>query len=148
MADPAAARAAIIFRVAAVNLALPATSVESIIDYETPRPLPLAPAHVPGVISQGEHLLPILDVARFLALAGRDEVRRRILVVNAAGMRVGIGCERVLALRELPLPVGRAARVLQGEQLQRFLEHELDTKEGLVGVLDLAALLEAARVKA
>jgi purine-binding chemotaxis protein CheW len=139
----------LLFRVGGLTFAIPAALVDRIVDFQTPRPLPLTPAHIPGVIAQGEQVLAVLDLGRFLGLKAAVaeagvESARRILAIAAGGMRVGILCDKVLSLRELS--GAGAARVLQGEQLQKFVKGEHELEQGRVAVLDLPALLEAARV--
>ncbi len=141
----------LVFRVGEVLLAVPALSVQSVVDAQTPRPLPLTPPHVPGVVNQGERALVLFDPGRFLQLPrGNADASsiQRVLVLEAAGMRVGLLCDRVLGLREVGTPGRRAPEVLSGAQLRRFLSAEFELETGVVGVLDLDELLKAARVSA
>jgi purine-binding chemotaxis protein CheW len=116
-------------------------------------PLPLAPAHIPGVVSLRNQVVPLLDLGRFLELAPRaaaapGEAGRpgRIVLVTAAGMRVGLLCDRVLGIEEVPPSRLRRCQVVQGEALVEHAQ-EAELEAGVLVVLSLERLLEAASVR-
>ncbi|HEY3447909.1 MAG TPA: chemotaxis protein CheW [Myxococcales bacterium] len=159
---PAAERgrtALLVCRVGGAWLAFEAAHVQAILETRLPSPVPHTPPHVLGVISHGEAALAVVDLAAFFRLdaqrppeaarsAGEVLGLERIVVVSAGGLTAGLRCEKVAGVREvagaLPAPRG----VLQGERIAPFLVAELAEPEGVIGVLETVALLDALRVKA
>jgi len=145
----------VVFRVGATWLACLAEAVEAIVEVQAPTPVPLAPAHVAGLVGFGERALAVLHLSRLLGLtaSGEEPVEgdlalRRTLVVRAAGMQAGLICDRAVGVLEVRAAHFQAPSVLQGPRLVPFLKAEVQTPHGLAGVLDLEALLASARVKA
>jgi len=133
------------------TLALHARLVHSVQAMAEPTALPGAPAHLLGLVRAGEHALPLLDLAAFLELDREEpvtpfEARGHIVVVEAAGMRVGLCCRRVTAVRRVDRCLLRTPETVRGAKLSGLLEAELEQPEGAVGLIDCAALLQAARL--
>lgn len=143
-----------LFRVAGVRLAVPATVVDEICDLGESVALPKAPVHIPGLLSLRGRAVPLLDLRPFLQLsdeaeqdADDAEFRQRLVVVTAAGMRVGIICDRVFGIVTVGTDVLREPEVTRGQRLGDFASKEWHRTDGLVVVLDIAELLEAARLQ-
>jgi purine-binding chemotaxis protein CheW len=146
---PGPERALFVFTVAGVGLAVPALEVDAVAPLEELTPIPGAPAHIPGLVTAGERVLPLVDLAAFLGLGGpaeRDPLFRRVLFVRVGDLEAGLVCERARGLISVPLAELAGPRALAGARLAPFLEAELVSGGGRVGVIDLKALLEAASV--
>jgi purine-binding chemotaxis protein CheW len=117
-------------RVGAERYALPVADVRSIVDMEGLAPVLGMPPSVLGLRALDGALLPVVDLARLLGVAG--ERPTRIVVAEAAG-GVGFAVDEVLDVAELPpLDDGSASERLQGTVLLDGL---------LVGAIDLPAVI-------
>lgn len=152
------AEALITFRVGDTWLAVAAMCVEEICDQSPPMAVPRAPAYVPGVINLRGHAIPLLDLHEFLHLPAAsqgatdtyrpsEETIPRVLLVGAAGMRVGLLCDQVGALEQVPKTQLRPVTAIHGQALATLTRAELVTPTLLAVLLDVPALLEAARVR-
>jgi purine-binding chemotaxis protein CheW len=144
------------FRVAGQWLAVDATHVEEICDQAGVHAIPHAPKHIPGIINVRGHAVPLLDIERFLDLHGEDadterpsdeRARKRVILTHAGDMQVGLLCEQVRSIdhlegNSLQQPIG-----LDGLKLGGFARLQADMSPGVVTLLDLPKLLEAARVQ-
>lgn len=117
-------------RVGAERYALPVADVRSIVDMEGLAPMLGMPRSVLGLRALDGALLPVLDLARLLGVAGGSPTR--IVVVEGAA-DVGLAVDEVLDVAELPgLEEGSASERLRGTVL---------VDGALVGAIDLPALL-------
>ncbi len=144
-------RALFVFTVAGVGLAVPALDVDAVAPFEDLTSIPGVPSHIAGLVTAGERVLPLVDLADFLDLADgdageRDPLFRRVLFVRAGDLEAGLVCQRARGLVSVPLADLRGPNALEGARLRPFLEAEMDSDAGVVGVLDLKALLDAASV--
>lgn len=135
-------------RVGGMWVAVPALAAVEIVSPRDPLPLPLAPAHVPGLVSLRGRAVPLLDLARFLQLDGAEQSGGfpRLVLVEQADMRVAVWADQVLGVIAAGELVVRDTSVACG-LLQQFAIGELDAPFGIVTMLDVDALLEAARVR-
>lgn len=140
-----------LFTVAGVGLAIPARDVGGVSGVDEPTPIPNAPAHVLGLVPAGERVLPLVDLAIFLELFGDgmtevDPLFRRTLFVKAGDLEAGLVCHRARGLIMAEAAALRVPTVLQGQRLRSYLTAELELPQGVIGVLDVAALLREAAV--
>jgi purine-binding chemotaxis protein CheW len=134
-----------------VSLAVPAAAVASISVVGSPTPLPGAPPHIAGLVAAGERAMPLVDLEILLAIDGRgraapDPLFRRTLFVAAGGLEAGLVCHRARGLISITADALREPTVFQGKRLRPLLAAEIEARGGVVGVLDVPALLEAAAV--
>jgi purine-binding chemotaxis protein CheW len=145
------------FRVASVWLAVPAERIDEIGDQPDVTPVPLVPRHIPGVMNLRGHAIPLLDLDLFLGL-GRATSRgepdgepgtsfRRVAVAAAAGMTVGLLCDQVRGVIEVPRSLQKRPEVVKGERIAEFALAEVQRDDSMLVVLDLERLLHAARVQ-
>jgi purine-binding chemotaxis protein CheW len=144
-------QALFVFLVSGVGLAIPARDIGAVSAVDEPTPIPSAPPHVLGLVAAGERVLPLVDLAQFLDLPGEGSLRvdplfRRTLFVRSGELEAGLICHRARGLVNAEASALREPTVLQGKGLKPYLTAELETGNGLVGVLDVAALLRAASV--
>lgn len=144
-------QALFVFVVSGVGLAIPARDIGSVSMVDEPTPIPSAPVHLIGLVAAGERVLPLVDLAVFLDLPGDssgrvDPLFRRTLFVKAGELEAGLICHRARGLVAADPSAMHEPAVLQGKQLRPFLTAEMDTAEGVVGILDVATLLRAASV--
>ena len=135
-------------KVGTIWLALPALQVVEIVDQAPPLFLPRAPAHVPGLLNLRGTALPLLSVATFLDLPESREGAGfpRVVVVAAAEMTVGLLCNAVLGV----IPAGDCTTRPPSDpsgKLVGLAVAEIDVVGRIATVIDLAALLEQARVR-
>lgn len=145
------------FRVGSMWFAVVAEAIDEICAVAEVTPLPLAPEHIPGVISLRGQAVPLLDLKAFLGLgdeepdpAPPDERRdmfSRIAVAFTAQMRVGIICDQVRGVLEIPRARRRRPEVARGARLLEYVTHEVQRDDGMLLVLDLDKLLNAAKVQ-
>lgn len=148
--------ALLVFRVESTWLAVPAGLVDEIGDEPEVTPVPLVPDHIPGVMNLRGHAVPLLDVNRFLGLVPEadrgaegqeDRSFRRVAVVCAGGMRVGLLCDRVRGVVEIPSSEQRSPAVVQGKRVAEFAVAEVQRDGEVLVLLELERLLRAARVQ-
>jgi chemotaxis signal transduction protein len=144
------------FRVGNSWMAVPVQLVAEVCDFSLPTPVPTVPPHIPGVFTLRGQVVPLLDLEVFLNLAQsppaedageRERSFSRILLVAAGGMRVGLVCHQVRGVMDPRAEKLHQPEVVQGERLQELVLAEMEQEQGLVFVLDLPRLLQAARVK-
>lgn len=147
----------LVFSVRAAALAVPARAVEEIRIRPAATFVPHAPQHVVGMINLRGHAVPVVDLGVFLGLpapAAGDEVTGegmffdRVTIVAAAGMRVGLLCDHVRGVIELPRELRERPDVIQGDRLRQFALGEVEHDGRMVLLLDLPGLLQSARVGA
>ena len=145
----------LVFRVESVWLAVPAELVDEISDTPDVTPVPLVPDHIPGVMNLRGHAVPLLNLSRFLGLDPEDRGDdsegvhsfKRVAVVCAGGMRVGLLCDRVRGVVEIPAAAHRNPAVVQGRRIVEFAVAEVQHDGGILVLLELERLLMSARVQ-
>jgi len=154
-------RALLIFGVAASWFAIDPEFAQELAAQQRPTKVPRVPHYIPGLVKLRGKAVPLLDLEKFFELppaadAGRDEeeFRRRVVVVHAKGMTVGLLSDRVRNLVSVPesafaspdsLPAGRVRDFAQAEIADPT--GAMATGGGVIVVLKVDALLEAARVR-
>jgi chemotaxis signal transduction protein len=139
-----------VLRIEDTWLAVDAALVDGVLEDLGCSPVPGVPAHVLGVITHGNQVLAVLDVARFCALPPRANPAAafsRTVVVSAGPMSVAIRADVAAGVVEVPASAIKAATVVQGASLDAFLAGECETPWGVCGLLDVPRLLDAARVR-
>lgn len=142
----------LVFVVSGVGLALSAHQVDAVSALDDPTPIPGAPPHILGVVASGERVLPLVDLSALLELEDRSSPAEaatlfpRTLVVRDGEFEAGLVCHRVRGLVPAESAALHPPSVLQGNRLRTFVSAELESPHGVVGVLDLTALLHAAAV--
>lgn len=141
----------LVFTVAGVDLAVPASSVDAVTAVERATPIPGAPPHIVGLVALGDRVVPLVDLEVFLSLASTqaspvDPLFHRTLIIQSGAYEAGLLCHRARGLIGVTRSNMKSPSVLQGAGLKPFLTSELDTQRGLVGILDPKVLLEAAAV--
>lgn len=142
----------LVMRVGSVWLGLDVSKVEEVSAAIDATPIPLVPAHIPGVIALHGQVVPLLDLQQFLELddlAATQEAREsfaRVVAVSAGDYRVGLLAHQVRGIVRVSLDALREPHAILGERLRAFTSHELHLRDSVLAVLDLPALLDAARV--
>ncbi len=95
-------------------------------------PVPGAGPNVTGIRHLHGEVLPVIGLSGLLGAPG--SAAARIVVVDEAGRRAGLGVDAVEGVGELPEPDAPGHPLTRGAVLHRG---------GLVGVLDVHALLDA-----
>ncbi len=129
--------------VGGLRLALPPSAVVQIAAPPALVPLPLTPPHLPGVVLLGQHV----DLTHLLGLtraAGEDN-GGRLVVVRADDLEAALRVESIPGIRRLE-SAGQDPTGFTVGTLGRFVEREFETPEGLVGLLRLGEVLNAARL--
>ena len=170
-AEDARGESLLVFVVAGLRLALPVDQVAEVAVVGRVVAVPLVPDHLRGVTDWHGYALPVLDPGRLLKLpavaaagAGRaaeDAIeqqrtgrtaaevgQQRMVVVSAAGMRAGLLCSQVEGIVEPLAGERRTPGAVPDPRLREFSRAEFALGSEICTVLDLAALLMAARVTA
>lgn len=141
-----------VFLVSGVALAIRARDIAAISAVDQPTPVPGVPDHVLGLVASGERVVAQVDLASLLGLAdadgfvGVDPLFRRTMFVSSGDFEAALVCHRARGLVTVDSSAVREPAVLQGPKLRPFLAAELEDRHGVVGLLDLPALLRAASV--
>jgi purine-binding chemotaxis protein CheW len=138
------------FVVSGVGLAIPAQDIGTVSAVDRATPIPGAPLHILGLVVAGERVVAQVDLAAFFDLGSTeqqaDPMFRRTLFVEAGELEAGLVCDRARGLVSVDAGALRDPSVLQGTRLRRFLTAEVLSRDGVVGVLDVSALLRAAAI--
>lgn len=144
-----------LFRVCGAWFGTDVHVIRQVTQLRQPSLIPGVPSHILGLVPHGQDVLPVLDLARFLQLQtggaapapeADREVLARLLVVTIGALDVAIPVDQTGGLLPVAVEARREVSVMSGDLLRRFLKGEFDSPRGVAGLLDLPALLEAARV--
>lgn len=112
-----------LFRLGDGEFAVPVEAVEEVAPCGTVEPLPSAPPFLAGAARVRGERVPVVDLARHLAIPSAPTHGSRLLLVRCAGRKVGLIVDQVLGVEPFdpatvaPLPadfVGQARRYLRG----------------------------------
>jgi len=122
--------------------ALPAVSVNSVIELGEVTPVPCAAAHVAGLAALRSRPLTVIDCAAVLGVATdkADWRRQRAVVVEHEGHLYGLmveGADDIVAALEEPRPLGADP----GPGWQHAALGRVETEAGALLLLDIAALV-------
>jgi purine-binding chemotaxis protein CheW len=135
------------FRVGDDVFAADIFSVERVLRFQQPRPIPNVPAWLEGVIDYGGRVVPVIDLrARFELGAAADRKAARILVVVAGADWIGAivdGVDAVLTVATTQLTPPPALFRGLAKAYVRALVRAKTEEEPVIVVLDVAQLLTA-----
>ena len=93
----------VVFQLEAQQYALDLERVERVIPMVTITPLPDAPHVVMGIISVGEHIIPVLSLRHRFGLAHRDpELSDHFLIADTGKRRVALWIDHICDIVEKP----------------------------------------------
>lgn len=135
------------FRVGDDLFAADIFSVERVLRFTVPRPIPNVPAWLEGVIDYGGRVVPVIDLrARFELGAAPNRESSRILVVVAGDDWIGAivdGVDEVMTVSPADLAPPPALFKGLAKQYLRALVRSKTEEEPVIVVLDVAQLLTA-----
>ncbi len=139
----------VVFRAGRALLAFESRYAECFAELPEEVPLPLAPAHIRGVSLINGRVVPLLDLARFLevddATPRADRGDQRVIVISDGGMTVGIVAEEIGFLGS-NTQVAPPEALVAG-RLRDFAVGQIEHSRGLIALVGLTAVLDAARVR-
>jgi purine-binding chemotaxis protein CheW len=146
----------LLIRVGPVWLALEVRCVDEVDAMVQPTALPLVPPHIPGIVSLHGQVLPLLDLGLFLevdeivsddtASGAHDSSFERVVVVLEKAFRVGLLCHQVRGIMRVPREELEKPQVIVSGRVRQYASAEIQLRDAVVAVLDIGALLEAAKV--
>ncbi len=142
-------RSLFVFSLAGHWFAVDAENVERVIDPAQPTVLPRTPAHIAGVVPFGQEALVMLDLVRFLELDEKkrgDRFMRRIVVLSYGGMKGGVEVDQAAGVVSVLRDGLATPQVIAETRIRDFITSEYKGTHGLVGVIELKGMMEAARV--
>jgi purine-binding chemotaxis protein CheW len=139
----------LIVSIAGSRVALPAASVESVVELESLIPVPRAPYHLAGLSALRSRVLTVIDCMRSLELGATDcsDGIREAAVVELDGHHYALIVDMVEDVVEAlsePVPM-RAAMGVGWERVSAGL---VETETGPLLMVDVAALIAGAEAKA
>ena len=119
-------------------------SVERVLRYQAPTPIPNVPHWIEGVIEYLGRVVPVIDLRRRFELeAAPVEAQTRILVFNAGGEWVAALVDAVLEVSGLdPAAVSPPPSLFRGLSAE-YLKGIVRRKDRLVVLLDVGRLLSS-----
>ncbi|QIK95874.1 chemotaxis protein CheW [Sphingomonas sp. HDW15A] len=135
----------LIASIAGSRVALPAALVESVVELEALIAVPRAPAHVAGLSALRSRVLTVIDTQRSLGLGESDcsDGIREAAVVEIDGHHYALIVDSVEDVVEgLSEPV--AVRAAMGEGWERASLGMVETEEGPLLLIDIAAIVSGA----
>ena len=139
----------LVVTIAGERVALPAAAVESVVELDALSPVPRAAPHVAGLSALRSRVLTVIDCRRSLELGTSDCSNgiREAAVVELDGHHYAFIVDLVEDVVEAlsdPLPV----RAAMGSGWERVAEGMVETENGPLLLVDVAALIAGADVKA
>lgn len=142
----------LIVTIAGQRVALPAASVESVVELEALIPVPRAAEHIAGLSALRSRVLTVIDCNKALELPATPQPGgiREAAVVELDGHHYALivdGVEDVVEALSEPAPV----RAAMGPGWERASQGMVETEEGALLLIDVATLIagpEASRVAA
>ena len=131
------------------RVALPAAGVESVVELEALIPVPRAAAHVAGLSALRSRVLTVIDCMRSLELGVTDcsDGIREAAVVELEGHHYALIVDLVEDVVEaLSEPV--AVRAAMGPGWERVSQGMVETEQGPLLLVDIAALVSGVEAKA
>jgi purine-binding chemotaxis protein CheW len=139
----------LVVTIAGERVALPASSVESVVELDTLIPVPRAPVHVAGLSALRSRVLTVIDCMRSLELGVTDcsDGIREAAVIEIDGhhyaLIVDLVEDVVEALSE-PQPI----RAAMGPGWERVSQGMVETEVGPLLLVDVTALIGGIEAKA
>ena len=135
----------LVVAIAGERVALPASSVESVVELDTLSPVPRAAPHVAGLSALRSRVLTVIDCRRSLELGSSDCSNgiREAAVVELDGHHYAFIVDLVEDVVEAlsdPLPV----RAAMGPGWERVSQGMVETENGPLLLVDVAALIAGA----
>jgi purine-binding chemotaxis protein CheW len=132
----------LIVTIAGSRVALPAASVESVVELDTLIPVPRAPVHVAGLSALRSRVLTVIDTLRSLELGESDctDGIREAAVVEVDGHHYALivdVVEDVVEAMSDPSPV----RAAMGPGWERASKGMVETEDGPLLLVDIEALI-------
>src|SRR5512146_943905 len=139
----------LIVTIAGERVALAAAAVEAVVELDTLISVPRAAPHVAGLSALRSRVLTVIDCMRSLELGATDcsDGIREAAVVEVDGHHYALIVdlvEDVVAALSDPAPV----RASMGEGWERVAKGMVDTENGPLLLIDVAALIAGAEAKA
>lgn len=136
----------VLFRLRAEEYGLPIGRVQSIIRFETPTPVPRAPAGVDGVINLRGQVIPVIDLGALLLGEPLDPTQAsRVIVVESPVGLVGLAVDVVREVAAVSVAEIRPAPAAAlGAETNDAFEGVIERDGHLVILLDPEKALPAA----
>ena len=140
------------FRVCGTWLAVPVEHVETVSVLEEVTPLSLFPDHLKGWTTLEGEVFLVLDLARFLNMSDFIDTEeagagpQRIVILRSGPLMVAVPVSATGTIVELSTELIHHPDLLNNGRLHEYLFGEADSELGRMGLLDVARVLEAARV--
>ncbi|MDV3257917.1 MAG: chemotaxis protein CheW [Sphingomonas sp.] len=133
----------LIVSIAGSRVALPAAEVEGVVELDTLIPVPRAPAHLAGLSALRSRVLTVIDCQRSMELGTTelgDGELHEAAVVEVDGHHYALTVDVVEDVVEaLSEPV--AIRAAMGEGWERVSKGMVETEEGPILLVDIAAII-------
>lgn len=103
------------FRVGSQEFAFDILQIERILRYQTPAPLPQAPAFLEGVVPYAGGAIPVVDLRKRFQLPAHLQEETRLMVVDLGDQRIGVLVDEVReVLRVDSTTIAAPAPVVKG----------------------------------
>ena len=131
------------------RVALPASSVESVVELDTLIPVPRAASHVAGLSALRSRVLTVIDCMRSLELGSSDCSAgiREAAVVEMDGHHYALIVDAVEDVVESSGDIS-AVRAAMGPGWERASKGMVETEVGPLLLMDVAALISKAEARA
>ena len=139
----------LIVTIAGQRVALPAASVESVVELDTLIPVPRAQPHIAGLSALRSRVLTVIDCRRSLELGASDcsDGIREAAVVELDGHFYALIVDIVEDVVEA-LSDPTTVRAAMGQGWERVSAGMVETETGPLLILDIAALIAGVEAKA
>ena len=139
----------LIVSIAGSRVALPAAAVESVVELESLIPVPRAPVHLAGLSALRSRVLTVIDCMRSLELGATDcsDGIREAAVVELDGHHYALIVDLVEDVVEA-LSEPTIIRAAMGEGWERVSKGMVETEQGPLLLIDIAALVGGLEAKA
>lgn len=130
------------FFLAGEMFGFPVMGVQEVMNDQPITPVPLAPAHVVGLLTLRGEIMSAIDLRRLLGCAPRpDGKRAKLVIIRGEGRRVGLIVDAIGDVLELPPTDWQAPPETMPAEQRRFVIGIHPIEEQLVIGLDVGAVL-------
>jgi len=131
----------VVFSLGDHEYGVPITTVQEIIRYSPPRPIPDSPAQVEGVINLRGRIIPVIDLQVLLGIQGFRATDSKVVVIELPEATVGIIVDEVREVLTVDLAATEPPPVSVVSGARESIQSVAKLEGRLLVILDIVRLL-------
>jgi purine-binding chemotaxis protein CheW len=134
----------VVFRVGGQEFAFNVFHVQRILRYQTPAPLPKAPAFLEGVLQAHGAVVPVIDLRKRFELPAPQREETRLVVLDADGVNVAAVVDAVLEVMRVSADAVTTPPAVVRGLAAEYIQGIITTATRTIILLQTARLLTSA----